>query len=116
VDDLLGIWGDPRTTGKPVGSDLRARKKSAPVVAALAAGGPAAARLARLYLAERELDDDAVTTAAALIEEAGGRDWSHDQAQLQMSIAGEQLDGLDLDPAARTGLDTLTTMLMTRDH
>jgi geranylgeranyl diphosphate synthase, type I len=40
VDDLLGIWGDPARTGKPAGSDLRQRKKSMPVVAALAAGGP----------------------------------------------------------------------------
>ena len=35
VDDLLGIWGDPAVTGKPVFSDLRNRKKSLPVVAAL---------------------------------------------------------------------------------
>jgi geranylgeranyl diphosphate synthase type I len=40
VDDLLGIWGDPARTGKPAGSDLRQRKRSMPVVAALAAGGP----------------------------------------------------------------------------
>ncbi|WP_211372747.1 polyprenyl synthetase family protein [Micromonospora olivasterospora] len=39
IDDLLAIWGDPRRTGKPVGSDLRARKRSVPVVRALTAGG-----------------------------------------------------------------------------
>ncbi|MCP9970269.1 polyprenyl synthetase family protein [Actinomadura madurae] len=39
VDDLLGIWGSPETTGKPVLSDLRARKKSLPVVYALTSGG-----------------------------------------------------------------------------
>lgn len=38
VDDLLGIWGDPATTGKPTGNDIRQRKKSMPIVAALAAG------------------------------------------------------------------------------
>ena len=40
VDDLLGIWGDPEATGKQTWSDLRQRKKSLPVVAALAAGRP----------------------------------------------------------------------------
>ena len=45
VDDLLGIWGDPAATGKQTWSDLRQRKKSLPVVAALAAGGPASERL-----------------------------------------------------------------------
>ena len=38
TDDLLGIWGAPEITGKPVRSDLRARKKSLPVVAALTSG------------------------------------------------------------------------------
>ena len=34
-DDVLGIWGDEERTGKPVGSDIRRRKKSLPVVYAL---------------------------------------------------------------------------------
>jgi geranylgeranyl diphosphate synthase type I len=48
VDDLLGIWGDPATTGKPTGNDLRQRKKSMPVVAALTAGGDEAKELGTL--------------------------------------------------------------------
>jgi geranylgeranyl diphosphate synthase type I len=31
-DDYLGVWGDPRITGKPNASDLLARKKSLPIV------------------------------------------------------------------------------------
>ena len=46
-DDLLGIWGAPEVTGKPVRADLRARKKSLPVVAALNSGSPARRRAAR---------------------------------------------------------------------
>ncbi len=50
VDDLLGIWGAPEVTGKPVWSDLRTRKKTLPVVAAMAAGRPAATRPAKSCL------------------------------------------------------------------
>ena len=46
VDDLLGIWGDSELTGKPVGSDLRARKKSLPIAYALENGGRAGRQLA----------------------------------------------------------------------
>src|ERR1700756_2093310 len=42
TDDLLGIGGATEVTGKPVRADLRARKKSLPVVAALTSGSPAA--------------------------------------------------------------------------
>ena len=44
TDDLLGIWGATEVTGKPVRADLRARKKSLPVVAALTSGTPAGRR------------------------------------------------------------------------
>lgn len=68
VDDVLGIWGDPSVTGKPVHGDLRERKKTFPVLAALDSPAPAARRLA--VLLERDGDPGA---AAELIEEAGGR-------------------------------------------
>ena len=31
IDDVLGIWGEPGVTGKPVGNDLRQHKKTLPV-------------------------------------------------------------------------------------
>lgn len=51
-NDLLGIWGEPNTTGKPVLSDLRARKKTYPVLAALSSTGSDRDELARLYEGE----------------------------------------------------------------
>ena len=47
TDDLLGIWGAPEVTGKPVRADLRARKKSLPVVAALTSGSAGRGRAGR---------------------------------------------------------------------
>ena len=43
-DDALGVWGDPRTTGKPAGGDLRRGKKSLPVLLFVEAGGQIPAR------------------------------------------------------------------------
>ena len=45
VDDILGVVGDPARTGKSSSSDVRAGKRSAPIVAALAAPAPAATQL-----------------------------------------------------------------------
>ena len=35
-DDILGVWGDPAVTGKPLAADLSRRKLSLPVIHALA--------------------------------------------------------------------------------
>jgi geranylgeranyl diphosphate synthase type I len=80
ADDILGIWGDPAVTGKPAHADLAVRKKSAPVVAALASGTPEADRLADLYRQPR-LSPEQLELAADLVERAGGRKWSQDQAE-----------------------------------
>jgi len=87
TDDLLGIWGSPAVTGKPVRSDLRARKKSLPVVAALQAGTPAAAELSALLRQGDPLGEDDLERAAGLVEEAGGKQWTENEAAAQLAAA-----------------------------
>jgi geranylgeranyl diphosphate synthase type I len=81
-DDFLGIWGEPRLTGKPVGSDVLQGKRSLPVVHALAqapAGTEPGDRL-RSALADRS-----VPSVLAVLEEVGTADWVrarvHDHTQ-----------------------------------
>ena len=95
VDDLLGIWGSPEVTGKPVLHDLQSRKKSIPVVYALGAGVAAADRLREIYLAPGELAGERLTEAARLVEEAGGREWTEREAARQLDLALTQLDEID---------------------
>src|ERR1035437_6886563 len=66
-DDLLGSWGAPEVTGKPARADLRARKKSLPVVAALNSGTPAAAELRAMLTDPQPLTEDDLVRAAALV-------------------------------------------------
>lgn len=116
-DDLLGIWGDPAVTGKPALADLRARKKSLPVAAALATGGPAAERLGEWLAtpAGRAVDDLAELRGIAdLVEEAGGRGWAAAEARRHVERAGRALAGAPLEPAAAAELVTLAHALLGR--
>jgi geranylgeranyl diphosphate synthase, type I len=72
VDDLLGIWGDPAVTGKPVFSDLRQHKKSIPIIAALTNANGDHDELHALLESARH-SEDAARGAGALIEALGGR-------------------------------------------
>lgn len=116
VDDLLGIWGDPAVTGKPVYSDLRNRKKSLPVVAALTSGTPAGRELAELYHRDQSLSGTDLAHAAELVSIAGGRTWSQAQADDLLARALRHLRSAA--PAARAAgeLGALAHLATRRDH
>lgn len=120
VDDLLGIWGDPVSTGKLAWSDLRQRKKSLPVVAALAADGAASEQLGAILAADAESSDFAsfseeeFAARAALIERAGGRDWAAEEARRQHTFALEALDVVDMPDRVRDRFTALADFVVAR--
>jgi geranylgeranyl diphosphate synthase type I len=116
VDDLLGIWGDPARTGKPVFSDLEHRKKSAPVVAALSSPTAAGLELAELYRRDRPLTGDELVHAAELVEAAGGRSWSELQLGHLTTEAIRHLEAAEPTPRAAAELTTLTRLITERTN
>ncbi|MEJ3749932.1 polyprenyl synthetase family protein [Actinomycetes bacterium KLBMP 9797] len=114
-DDLLGIWGDPRRTGKAALADLRRRKKSLPVVAALAGDGPAADQLRDLYARPEPFDDEAARRAARLVEEAGGREFAEGLARAELAGVDAALAELAALGAAGDRLAALGRFAIARD-
>ncbi|MDF3301276.1 polyprenyl synthetase family protein [Streptomyces tropicalis] len=109
IDDVLGLWGDPAVTGKPVHADLRERKKTYPVLAALDSPGPAARRLAGLL----DADGDPAE-AAALAEAAGGAAAARDEARRHVREAAAALASVPLAGAAGGELRALAAFLTDR--
>ncbi|MFG2352276.1 polyprenyl synthetase family protein [Streptomyces sp. NPDC048521] len=107
VDDVLGIWGDPAVTGKPVGGDLREGKKTFPVLVAL--GSPAARRLPALLGSPGRAAE-----AAVLIEEAGGRAATLAEARAHTAAARALLAGAALAAEAAEELHRLLDLLVHR--
>jgi geranylgeranyl diphosphate synthase type I len=116
VDDLLGIWGDPAVTGKPVYSDLRSRKKSLPVVAALTSGAPSGRELAALYHRDQPLTGTDLARAADLIDTAGGRAWSHAQVDDLLVQAMRDLQAASPTERAAEELGALARLATHRDR
>ncbi|MEO3786400.1 polyprenyl synthetase family protein [Actinocorallia sp. B10E7] len=109
ADGLLGIWGDPAETGKPLYSDLINRKKSLPVVAALTAGTPEARALHDLYRGPGPFDP---AEAAALVEAAGGRAWSVERLAQLRNQALATLQAVAPDPSALAELAALADLVV----
>jgi geranylgeranyl diphosphate synthase type I len=114
VDDLLGIWGSPAVTGKPVFSDLVARKKTLPVTWSLDHGGEAGRTLAAWLCREGSPTDDELRYAAELIERAGGRDWAIREARDRIGLAEQALDDAGLDDTVRNRLGEVARFVIER--
>jgi geranylgeranyl diphosphate synthase, type I len=112
VDDLLGIWGDPARTGKPVFSDLRSRKKTLPLTYALSQGGAAGRELAD-WLRDHAPNGEA--RAADLIEAAGGRQWATAEAGRRIAAAEEALSAVPIPTGARTELAAIAHFIIDRE-
>ncbi|HRC63263.1 MAG TPA: polyprenyl synthetase family protein [Dehalococcoidia bacterium] len=95
MDDILGIWGEPEVTGKPVGDDLRSRKMTYPVIAAMASSAVGAA-LVEAYA------DSASTVEAlrTLVEEGDGRTHTEHFMMSAVESALEALHAAALAPEA----------------
>ncbi|MGP4016993.1 polyprenyl synthetase family protein [Saccharopolyspora sp. 5N708] len=91
VDDLLGLWGDPEVTGKPVLSDLRAHKKSIPVVHALSSGTAPGDRLRQLYAQAEPLTEDQLHEAAEMVRQAGSAEWTRQECMRRLAAAHQHL-------------------------
>ncbi|MFD4483347.1 polyprenyl synthetase family protein [Streptomyces sp. NPDC058471] len=116
VDDVLGIWGEEKATGKPALSDLRARKMSLPVATAMSGHSPPARELRALYHAQQPPTEEDCRRAAALIEDTGAREVTLERARQHTAEALEHLSRARPEAQAGTELAALAALLTTRTH
>ena len=93
-DDVLGIWGDPALTGKSNRNDLARRKKTLPVIAALADARTRDA-VERLHARAAPAADE-IAAVADQLEAAGVRERAEEYARRYVMDADALLDALGL--------------------
>ncbi len=73
-DDVLGVFGDPASTGKPAGDDLREGKRTALIALALAEAGQAETAVVRRHLGDPHLSSAGVEQLRDIIVQTGALD------------------------------------------
>ncbi len=118
TDDILGLWGDPGVTGKPAGADLQHKKKSLPIVLALAQGGELGSALQHLF-SQAAINESELAEIMRQMDAAGIRHQAELEAEKHRHRATRILariisDGVASEAAANT-VDELATLLTKRD-
>ncbi len=111
IDDMLGVWGDPSVTGKPVGNDLRLRKKTLPISIANSKGF-------EIFTTpkDHELSDDEVAEAMVFLDECGARYETMELAERELQASLDALTRVPLNDEASAKLAILARYVVERDQ
>jgi geranylgeranyl diphosphate synthase type I len=93
-DDLLGMFGDAGTVGKPVGEDLREGKFTFLIHHALSAASPEQRRELEAALGNPDLTAAEVARAQRILEETGARAKVTEMVAERLRAARAALDGI----------------------
>jgi octaprenyl-diphosphate synthase len=115
VDDLFDYLGDPKVTGKPVGSDLAEGKVTLPLIAALRQAGEADRRRLRRLALRKRWTADQWSQLKSLVETCGGFEYARARAVTHADASRRILDG-EADGAARQALGRAIDYAVGRDH
>ena len=114
-DDLLGVWGDPRLTGKPAGDDLLSGKPT--VILSLAHDRlTGSARDALMRVGTPDLSHADVTHLQEALQSDGVADAVEQRIHDHIAAAVEQLDPNVIDPLGRAGLTQMAHQIAWRDR
>ena len=113
-DDLLGVFGDPELTGKPVGDDLREGKRTVLIAATMARTDEAGRRLLTDRLGDPALDADGVAALQRVIVDSGAHEAVETMIATYYDEAVAALAGPEVSPAGRQGLTALAAAAVHR--
>lgn len=115
-DDVLGIWGEEKATGKSTITDIQEKKKSLPIIYALEkATGLEKAQLVRIYSKE-SIDSEEIAQVRGILDAVGAQAYVQGKAEECYRQALTELDGLNLRSPAQEELRTLAAFLVEREY
>ncbi|MSQ32274.1 MAG: polyprenyl synthetase family protein [Dehalococcoidia bacterium] len=112
-DDILGIWGDEKVTGKPMWSDIHRKKKSMPVV--MTVNGKQGSQVKSIYAKEKLTGTD-VETILQIMETSKSRKQCEEWLAKACHEASAEIAKVKMQGDIRKDFDDLLTFLTERDY
>lgn len=114
-DDYLGIWGDPRETGKPAAADVASKKKTLPLLYALEhACAEDGTRLQEILSRPGEADEAETAEVMGILERCGAASYTASEVERTSELALDALAAARPEPAFGEQLQALCRKLVIR--
>lgn len=113
-DDILGVFGDPVTTGKPAGDDLREGKRTVLIALALGQASTAESAFIDAKLGSPALGDADVAEIRRIIEDSGALQATEVLINEFGAAAYDALEQLPLEELPKTALRKLAEATVSR--
>ncbi len=114
-DDIIGVFGDEKVTGKPAGSDIREGKRTLLIIKAYENGTEAQRRRIEEVLGKKDLTEDELEEIREIIRETGSLDYSQGLMERLVREAKEVLERSDIAEPTRTILLQLADYMVYRE-
>jgi geranylgeranyl diphosphate synthase, type I len=114
-DDILGVWGDGKVTGKPQGSDIRRKKKALPAILAMQCGDDGQRRFLNHAYAQDEIKNGDVAQVVDLMSRLDVREMAEEMAQAHLEKAADHLDRLPFSEEGNEMMQELIAYLARRE-
>lgn len=113
-DDILGVWGTNKT-GKPVGADIKKKKKSLPIILALSTEYNSNKRSLTEIMENDFISENEIQRFIEIMEKIGIKDKCEQMALSQLENIQNTLKNIPIDPYFAKDFSQIGDFLMYRE-
>jgi geranylgeranyl diphosphate synthase, type I len=115
-DDIIGIFGDEKKIGKPVGSDIREGKKTLLIAKAMENGDKAQKNLLNSSLGNENISNEDINKTREIIIKTGSLEFSRNKARELANEAKKRLNDLNISEENKKFLNDLANFIVGREY
>ena len=113
-DDLLGVFGEPNTTGKPAGDDLREGKQTMLIAFAYTHASAQECDVLTQHLGSKNISPREIETVQAILINSGAQDFIERRISENLDSALKSLEDPAYEPEVKSALKALAILATQR--
>ncbi|MCK5466267.1 polyprenyl synthetase family protein [Candidatus Parcubacteria bacterium] len=115
-DDIIGIFGDEKKTGKPVGSDIKEGKKTLLIAKALEVANKKQKDIILTASGNKKLNLDDIENVKKIIKETGSLEYSKAQTEKLIKLSKKHLKKIKASSKCKEFLSNLADFIIKREY